>query len=149
MEFVLQAADPLDLELLVELMREFYEGENWAFDESGARTALARLLAEPSLGRVWLIRLGEEAVGYAVLCLGYSLEFLGRDAFIDELYIRAAYRRQGVGTYALKYIEEACPALRVRALHLEVNRANTKAQAVYQKAGFRAREHFLMTKRIS
>jgi GNAT superfamily N-acetyltransferase len=149
MEIVFQAADSLDLELLLLLMREFYEGENWPFDESGARTALARLLADHSLGRVWLIRLREEAIGYAVLCLGYSLEFLGRDAFIDELYVRAAYRRQGVGTRALKYIEEACPALGVRALHLEVNRANAKAQAVYQKAEFQAREHFLMTKRIS
>jgi GNAT superfamily N-acetyltransferase len=148
MAIVFQAAELLDLELLIELMREFYECEQLPFDDPGARVAVGRLLADDSLGRVWIIRQGKAAIGYVVLTVGYSLEFLGRDAFIDELYLRADYRRQGVGTQTLQFVEEVCPTLGIRALHLEVNRANTKAQAVYQKAGFRPRDHVLMTKQI-
>ena len=43
------------------------------------------------------------AVGYLVLTLGYSLEYGGRDAFIDEVYIRSSYRGRGIGTAALTF----------------------------------------------
>src|SRR5262249_28930406 len=103
-------------------------------------------LNNDSLGRVWLIHVGEEAVGYVVLTLGFSLEFHGRDAFIDELYVRASHRRQGVGTRTLQFIEEVCPTLGVQALHLEVARTNTPAQNFYRKIGFVDHDRYLLTK---
>jgi hypothetical protein len=39
-------------------------------------------------------------VGCVVLTLGYSLELLGRDAFIDEFYLREVYRGRGWGRQA-------------------------------------------------
>ncbi len=55
-----------------------------------ARGALEVLVGDETLGRVWVICAAGAAIGYVVLTLGYSLEYGGRDACIDELYVREA-----------------------------------------------------------
>lgn len=135
-----------DVETLVACMREFYAIDAYPFDAAVARAALAGLVGDPALGRAWLILDGEAPIGYVVLTLGYSLEFHGRDAFVDELFIREGYRHRGVGTATLRFVEEQCPALGVHALHLEVERTNLAGQALYRKMGFRDHDRHLMTR---
>jgi ribosomal protein S18 acetylase RimI-like enzyme len=141
-------ATPSDADLLVPLLREFYAYDHIAFDEPEARRALAQLLGDARLGRVYLIGVGDELVGYLVLTFGFSLEFKGRDAFVDELFLGAEFRGRGLGTRALRLAEEACRTENIRALHLEVERANTGAQGVYQRAGFKDHDRYLLTKWI-
>jgi len=148
METNFKIANTSDTETLVELIQEFYEVEHLPFDDNTTR-ALAKILNDDSLGRVWLIQDGNDAIGYIVLTLGYSLEFRGRDAFIDELYIRESYRGQGVGTNTLQFVEDVCPSLGIEALHLEVDRRNTVAQSLYRKVGFGDHDRYLMTKWIA
>jgi len=147
-ETTLKIVERADIELLLQFMREYYEFDHLPFDEQIARAALEKLVGDDALGRVWLIHYEDKAVGYLVLTLGYSLEYGGRDAFIDEVYIRASHRGYGIGTSALRFAEERCRALGVRALHLEVERANTNALGVYRKAGFVDHDRYLLTKRI-
>jgi diamine N-acetyltransferase len=111
--------------------------------------SLIKFGGDESLGHVWLISYEGEAVGSLVLTLGYSLEYGGRDAFIDEVYIRESHRGQGIGQHALTFAENVCRSLGVRALHLEVERENTTAHGLYRKAGFVDHDRYLMTKRIS
>jgi len=142
-------AELSNAETLLVLMREFYEYEELPFNESAARKALTQILTDESLGKVWLIQRDKEIAGYVVLTLGFSLEFQGRDAFIDEIYLRADFRGQGIGKYALQFLEDECRRLDVKALHLEVERKNEIAQAVYRKNGFADHDRYLMTKRIN
>jgi GNAT superfamily N-acetyltransferase len=144
-----RVAAPPDLDLVVALMREYYDFDRLAFDAGRARAALTTLLGDASLGRVWILADGGEAIGYAALTLGYSLEFHGRDAFVDELYIRPSHRGRGYGARALTVLEAACRELGVGALHLEVGRENARARSVYHAAGFEDRDRHLMTKRVS
>lgn len=149
MEITFKIADHSDTEILVQLIREFHEFEHLPFDEGTIRSLLAKLLKKDYLGRVWLIQQDRDALGYIVLTFGYSLEFLGRDAFIDELYIRESHRAQGVGTRALQFVEKMCPSLGIQALHLEADRKNTTAQSFYRKVGFEDHDRYLMTKWIA
>lgn len=146
MEITFKSADVSHIDLLVEMMREFYAHDHIVFDEGVARSALRQILYDASFGRVYLIRSGVDVVGYIVLTLGFSLEYHGRHAFLDEIYIRESHRRRGIGTRGLRFIEGVCRELEVRALHLEVDRANTNAQAVYRKAGFGDHDRYLMTR---
>ena len=148
MQPTLRLATESDADLLLEFMREYYAFDGHAFDPPKACTALLGLLRDPSLGRVWLISTGHEVAGYVVLTLGYSLEFLGRDAFLDEFYLRENHRGQGLGRKTLELVEEAARSLQVRAIHLEAVRRNQAAQHFYRKLGFKDREHYLMTKWI-
>jgi GNAT superfamily N-acetyltransferase len=87
-------------------------------------------------------------VGYIILTLGYSLEYLGRDAFIDEFYLRESHRGRGWGSCALSFVEGEARRLDVRSIHLEVVRQNTPAKEVYRKSGYLDHDHYLMSKWI-
>ena len=148
MTFTFRLASESETEDILEFMRAFYAGEGYPFEEHAAGVALAELVRTPDLGRVWLIAKDEEPVGYVALTFGYSLEFHGRDAFVDELFVRAEQRGQGAGTAALRFVMDACPALGVHTLHLEVERVNTAAQALYRRFGFHDHDRYLMTYRM-
>ncbi|MBI3968192.1 MAG: GNAT family N-acetyltransferase [Chloroflexi bacterium] len=129
-------------------MRAYYPEDHLQLDESAARSAVEQLVGDEKLGRIWLIRYDGRTVGYVVLAFGFSLEFHGRDAFVDELYVEPAYRGRGLGKAALRFVEAVAPALGITALHLEVERANTRAQTLYRRTGYEDHDRYLMTKWI-
>jgi len=139
----LRPARPGDEDALIALMREFYVHERIQLDEPAARGALSALLADPSLGRVWWI--GDDA-GYMVMTMCFSLEFFGRYALIDELYVREGFRGGGIGARAVEEAAAACAAWGVRALRLEVAWENEGAQRLYTRLGFTAHDRHLMTR---
>ena len=139
-------ADETHVDLLIEMMREFYVHERLALDERAARRALRHILTDESLGRIILLWAGDVAAGYIVLAFGFSLEFHGRDAFVDEIYVTENYRGQGLGRRGLQFVEAVCRELEIKALHLEVDRVNTKAQALYRTIGFADHDRYLLTK---
>ncbi len=139
-------AEPSDADTLVEMMRDFNTHERIAFDEGEVREVLAQLLAHDSYGLVSLILLGGEVAGYVVITFGFSIEFRGRDALIDELFLKDEFRGRGLGSAALRFAEDICRERGIRALHLEVDRGNTVAQSVYSRAGFLDRGNHLLNK---
>ena len=138
-----------DAATLLFFMRKYYAFDGHGFDDTKARIALIALLRDPNLGLAWLILDGEVPVGYVVLCFGYSLEFLGRDAFVDEFYLLEEYRGRGWGGTAMAFVEDAARAAGVRAIHLEVVRQNVTALQVYRKLGFREHESTFLSKWIA
>ena len=137
-----------DVDVLLPMMREYYAFDGHAFDEFRARIALLTFLREPSFGRAWLICEGTEAVGYVVLTFGYSLEFLGRDAFIDELYLQPSHRGRGWGRRTLEFVEKESRSFEIRSIHLEVVRESAAAHEIYRRSGYVDHKHHLMSKWI-
>jgi len=138
-----------DADTLLEFMRAYYAFDGHGFDRNKARVALTRLLRDGNLGLAWLILDGETPVGYVVLCFGYSLEWLGRDAFVDEFYLREEYRGHGWGRKTMAFVEDAARAAGIRAVHLEVVRQNTAALQIYTKMGFQERKSTFLSKWIA
>lgn len=138
-----------DADLLLEFMREYYTFDGHGFDREKARGALVTLLRDANLGCAWLILDGASAAGYIVLCYGYSLEWLGRDAFVDEFYLREQYRGRGWGGKAMAFAEEAARKAGIRTLHLEVVQGNHAALGMYRKMGFREHASSLLSKWIA
>jgi ribosomal protein S18 acetylase RimI-like enzyme len=118
------------------------------FDERELRGPLEKFLAHPELGRAWLVQHRETTVGYVILTLGFSFEYRGVDAFVDELYIESQWRRMGFGRQAMQHVESQAWALGVHALHLEVDRGNDAAIELYRRAGYADHGRHLMTKRL-
>jgi ribosomal protein S18 acetylase RimI-like enzyme len=146
MKPVFTLASLSDTDELVELMREFYAVEHLSFDEGAARGALRQILCERRFGVIHLIRVDAASAGYLVVTFGFSLEFHGRDAFVDELYLRENFRGSGIGQASIEFAAEVCRAEGIAALHLEVERENTRAQGLYRRAGFRDHDRYLLTK---
>ena len=146
---IFKPAEQSDIAILTAFMRELCEFDSKPFDERGALKALEKVLIGELPARVWLIVSNEAAIGYLVLTFGCSLEYRGRDAFLDELYIREEARGRGAGRQALEFVEQVCRSEGVQALHLEVERKNRRAQIVYRNFGFKEHDSYLMTKWIS
>ena len=130
-------------------MRDYYAFDGHHYHRGPAHTALLGLLNNPAFGLAWLILDSGTAVGYIVLCFGYSLEYLGRDAFIDEFYLIESHRGRGWGRKTLDFVCAQARQHHVRAIHLEVVRGNTAALEFYRKLGFRDRGHHLMSLPLS
>src|SRR5262245_11871178 len=148
MDASFRLAVPDDLETLLPMVREFWVIERLHFVEAEVRGALAGLLASPQYGLVLLAERAGEPIGYLALTLGYSIEHLGRDAFVDELYLREPHRGKGIGERALDRALELCREIGVRALHLEVDHVNPRARALYERNGFVPHERALMTRHL-
>src|SRR5690606_27489079 len=118
------------------------------FDEDIIKSLYLGFINNESSGRFWLIEADEKIVGYMVLAFGFSFEYLGRDAFIDEFYIEGKFRGQGIGQKALDFAFEEAKALNIKVLHLELERHNMTGQHLYLKNGFKDNDRYLLNKTL-
>jgi diamine N-acetyltransferase len=146
---VLRSASPADIDVLLPLVRDFCVHFDYPFPEAEKRRAVEQALGDPSLGRVWLILSDRGAVaGYLFLSFYFSLEFGGRTAFVDELFVRPEDRGAGLGGRALRSALAAARELGVSAVQLEVEKENPRAAALYLRLGFADLDRTLLTLRL-
>lgn len=91
----------------------------------------------------YLMEADGQAVGYALLTKTYSREAGGLNIWVDELYLRPAYRGLGAGSAFFAYLEETHPAARYR---LEIEPDNERAKKLYSRIGYRALPYLQMIK---
>jgi diamine N-acetyltransferase len=139
-----------DLAELLTMMKELQKDDPWSvpFDDAAAAKACGHILRDPSLGCIWIICHRNESVGYVVMTFDYSLEYRGRGAWVDELYVRRAHREKGIGTQALNFCAQRAAEQNVSVIHLEVNKSNPAVE-LYGRMGFEDHHRYLMTKWIS
>ena len=138
-------ADLSDIERVLPLMRDFYLFERLAYEEGRQRRLVSELLHDKNLGRLILFETDDGLVGYMVLGFGFSLEFHGRDCFIDEFYVLPEQRGKGIGKAAVEFALSSCRELGIRAVHLEADHFNVRGHEFYKRLGFKDHERHLMT----
>ncbi|MFO1070562.1 MAG: GNAT family N-acetyltransferase [Geminicoccaceae bacterium] len=143
----LRPVGPGDRDRLVGLARAFHAEDGHPLDDGG-EAALAALCAGEPFGRGWLAEADGAVVGYVVLSLGFSVEFGGRDGFVDDLYLVPPARGRGLGGALLERLVDEAQALGVRTLHLEVEPDNGRAEALYARHGFARSPRRLMSRRL-
>ena len=143
----LRPATPGDIDLILPRVRALNELEGIELAAPALEAALRRLLADRGLGGCWLVERGGAVIGYAIVTLGYDLEFGGHDAYLTELWIDPEARGGGAGAAALALLPGELRALEVRALHVMV-RPENPALRLYARAGFEASPRVLMTRRL-
>lgn len=136
-------AGPQHACVIESLVTAFHQHEGVTVTAKSRRASIAKLLDTPAQGRILLVQSATaDIVGYAVLAFGFSLEFGGRDAFLDELFVAKGFRGQGIGRAALEAVCAWARREQLGALHLEVERDNTAAKALYIQTGFEDRSHY-------
>ncbi|WP_246018778.1 GNAT family N-acetyltransferase [Saccharothrix australiensis] len=123
-------------------MREFYGVDGHDYDEERVTAALGPLLADDRYGQVWLFD-----TGYAVVTWGYSLESGGRDALLDEFFVRN--RGGGVGGRVIAELVAACRAAGARKVFLETEAPNDAARRFYRRHGFEPEASTWMSRVLS
>lgn len=145
-EFVL--AESKDSNEILDMMHEFNSFFGYAFNREQTGRNLDNFLGNAETGRLWIIKSGKHTAGYLVLAFGFSFEHNGRDAFIDELYVKEEFRNSGIGTAAMKFLESEAPKYGVKALHLEVEKGNETGSRLYKKSGFSGIGRELLNKKL-
>ena len=130
-----RAATHEDVPELVALMREFYAESGYELDVSEAAGSFRTLIEQPALGGVWLADIEGRGAGYVVLSVRYAMEFGALSAYIDDLFVKPAFRRRGVATALLDALFAACTARGCASIHVEVGAANRPALALYSRFG--------------
>lgn len=144
----MRVATTADLDTLLDLMADFYAESGYVLDRSHAAAAFAALVADPRLGRIWVIELDGQDVGHVVVTFVFAMEYGGLTAVVDDFYVRPVWRNAGVGTAALAEVRNAVAGLGVRAVSVEVGRENAVARSVYRRTGFVDVDRLLMTLRL-
>jgi ribosomal protein S18 acetylase RimI-like enzyme len=137
-----------DIDQLLVLIHDFYQHFDYPYTESEKRLTLEDLFERPTAGQIYLIQKDHTIVGYVFLSFYFSIEFGGRTAFIDELFVLPGDRGQGIGSKVIDLVEQECLALKLKAIHLESERTNEGATALYSRLGFVDYDRRLMTKKL-
>ena len=138
-----------NLDKLLPMVAAFHQEDAVEQNNEGREAALRPLLEGSPHGAVYIIGPVRAPIGYIIVSFGWSIELGGLDGFVDELYIRPAVRRRGIASEVLISLPKVLADAGLKALHLEVDRTNTAAQALYQKLGFRMRDRYhLMSRRL-
>src|SRR3954452_15749463 len=124
-----------DAETLLHMARAFHQEDGHRLD-AGGEMAVAQIATGEPFARAWIVRQAGDAIGYVVLTLGYSIEYGGRDGFIDDLYLVPAVRGRGYGRQLMHFALSQAAALGVKTLHLEVETGNESAMRLYRSIGF-------------
>lgn len=140
---------PSDRATLETLVRDYYiyDGHQYVEDEQGP--ALDLVCAGEANALAFLIHEGETLAGYLILTIGFSVEYGGRDGFIDELHLVEVCRGRGLGREVMEFAERAAREAGIRYLHLEVELHNERARALYDARGYEDSGRTLMSKRLA
>lgn len=133
---ITQQATLSELDELLGLIEQFYTHFSYPFEPISHRQLVADFLSQKHLGSMWFVNHQEQHVGYLALAYGFTFEFGGRDAFIDELFIAEGYRNLGLGSTALREIQQRAPSLGLKVLHLQTEKYNGRAKTLYESLGF-------------
>ena len=133
---VIRRANESDVDQLSELFdlyRRFYGRES---DLALARNFLAaRLSAQESIIFVAQMKSGALA-GFAQLYPTFSSISAKRAWILNDLYVREAYRKQGMGSRLLEQVKEFSHGVECAWVSLQTAKDNVTAQALYRQHGF-------------
>ena len=86
---------------------------------------------------------GDKIIGYSMIAKSYSTEFGKRCVWIEDIYVKEAYRGLGIGTRFFDFIEEKYEGCIFR---LEAEEENERAVHVYKKCGYKTLPYLELVK---
>lgn len=135
MEF--DVARPEELPQLVALLTIlFSQEEEFSPDYEKQMRALERILADPSVGTVYVARDEGQVIGMASVLYTVSTAEGGTAALFEDLVVLPTHRDQGTGRALVAFIIAEERRRGVLRLTLLTDASNERAQAFYRSLGF-------------
>ena len=131
MNVVIRRGTPQDFPQLLALVRELAEFEE---SSSGVKNSAQQMEQEQDEFDFFVAVDGTTLIGMAVFSTVYSTWY-GKSLYLDDLYVREAYRNQKVGTRLLRAVFKFAKAESCHRLRWQVLDWNSNAMAFYRKIG--------------
>lgn len=134
-----------DSESFIRMATEFYSGPGvlHEVDPMVIKRTLDEMLSDSPFLEGFIFEAEGKTVGYAELSYSFAPEVGGKSIFIEEIFVDAEYRSQGIGHKFLDF----CVSLvkgDTRRIRLEATRSNEKAIALYRSYGFEELDYMQM-----
>lgn len=128
----------IEVEAMVESdLEEVLSMERLSFSTPWSRQIFLDELRNKEFSRMITARACDRNIYKGIL--GYGCYWIIYDeVHITNMAVHNKYRRKGIGEQLLRYMIEEARKMKSRLLTLEVRSSNLKAQALYQKFGFKA-----------
>ena len=124
-----------DTAQVLEMMRVFYASEAVLSNGSEEifRADVAQCVGHSPYLEGYIFEDAGQIQGYAMAAKSFSTEFGKPCIWLEDIYIKEAYRGLGIGSRFLQFMTEKYPDA---VLRLEVEEENARDVHVYQKCGF-------------
>ncbi len=130
-------ATDADITQLCELLAIlFTQEEDFTPDAEKQYAGLQRIIGDPAIGRILVLRDGENIIGMVGLLFTVSTACGGKVAQLEDMVIRPDMRRKGLGSRLLHAAIEHATREGCLRVTLLTDRANEAAIRFYQRNGF-------------
>ena len=145
MENIIRPMTPADTSAVLEMMRVFYASPAVLTDGSEEIFAadIENCVNDNPYLEGYIIENAGNIQGYGMVAKSFSTEFGKPCIWIEDLYIKNAYRGLGIGKVFLDYIADTYSGCLLR---LEVEDENERAMKLYKKCGFEVLPYVEMEK---
>jgi GNAT superfamily N-acetyltransferase len=126
-----------DLESMVELLGYLFKQEaDFSPAPAKQRRALELILAQPSLGRLFVLTRGPKVMGMVSLLFTISTAEGGKAAWLEDLVVRPEQRDHGLGTRLLRAAVDWARKEGITRITLLTDGTNARARRLYLRHGF-------------
>ncbi len=118
------------------MVRELAEFEQLTHLLTGTEAELERELfgAQPAIEAVVALQ-GDDVIGYALFFATYSTFLMRRGLWLEDIYVKPAYRKRGCGTALLKHVAALAVERGCGRFEWSVLNWNQRAMDFYQRFG--------------
>jgi GNAT superfamily N-acetyltransferase len=130
-------ARSVDVQAMVELLGTLFAQErDFAPSAGRQRRALELLLAQPALGRLFVLSQGSTILGMVSLLFTISTAEGGKAAWLEDLVVRPDQRGRGFGTRLLRAAVDWARKEGLTRITLLTDASNVRARRLYLRQGF-------------
>lgn len=145
MDISIRAMTREDASQVLEMMRVFYASEAVLSNGSEEifQNDIDNCVKDNPYLEGYIFEEAEGILGYAMIAKSFSTEFGKPCVWIEDLYLKEAYRGHGIASLFFEFIGKKYPKALLR---LEVEVENTRAIRAYEKGGFEVLPYMEMKK---
>lgn len=142
-EVQIRTAEPQDIETIVELnLAMAWETEHVSLSQATLTQGVRSVMGNPGHGFYVVAESDGQVVGCLLITFEWSDWRCGLFWWIQSLYIRPLFRRQGIFRQLHDFVKtEAIGRCNVCGIRLYVEQSNQVAQRAYQEIGMHARSY--------
>lgn len=132
----IRSATPDDIPILLELIMELADHEQLSHKVTGSSEQLdASLFGSHPDAEVILANVNGVTTGFALYFFNFSVYLMKPGIYLEALYVRPDYRRQGIGNKIFRHLANMAVEKGCARFEWSVLNSNQSAIAFYQKQG--------------